>query len=82
MARHINVNPLIFANFARRPRVFHNRINHLGAMTSEELRARYRFGLPALNRIFEIVNPELEDRTLRNQSISKEMQVGANKKSL
>ena len=74
------LNHLMMANLQRKARVFHDRIDHLETMTSDDLRERYRFGRPALGHIFDILKPQMEERTLRNHSLSKEMQVCVKKK--
>ena len=77
MAQRLHFNPIMLRNFARRLLIFHQRIHHLERMESEDLRVRYRFGRPALNHLFDVIMPGLEEKSQRNQSISKEMQVGS-----
>ena len=62
-------------NFAKRLRIFHLLIHHLDTMALEDLPLHYSSGRPAINYLFDIIKPELEEKSQRNQSISKEMQV-------
>ena len=80
MVHRLHVNHLMMAILQRRAQVFHDRIDHLETMTSDDLLERYRFRRPALGHIFDILKPHMEERTLRNHSLSKEMQVYVTKR--
>lgn len=64
----VNVNGPQFWNLQRTDPVSRERFNHLSTMDSEDVRALFCFGLPALNYLFKLIKPLFDDRTKGNKS--------------